>query len=175
MTSSTWATSARTEIGVTFGSCVGEPVEQRGLGGGRHVDRGGERVRRRLEHARAEQEDEVEARLAPVDLGAQVGDLGLDHPAQHVEAEAVADPDAVGGRDLVLDRDQRRAGIVLGPPGAGDQLGARRPRADVAQAAVVAERPVVDPGLVDRHAVDPHDPAPDDRRDLHQLGAVGRP
>ena len=72
---------------MTFGQRRRHPVQERRLLRLGHLDRGGEGVRRRLEHAGAEQEHEIQPALAPVDLRAQAGDLRLDHPAEHVEAK----------------------------------------------------------------------------------------
>ena len=103
-------------IGVTFWKRRRHPVQERRLLRLGHLDRGDEGVRCGLEHAGAEQEHEIQPALAPVDLRTQVGDLRLDQPAENVEAEVVADSDAVRVGDLVLHRDQRRTCVVLGPP-----------------------------------------------------------
>ena len=103
-------------------------------------------------------------KLQLVDLGAQAGDLCLDHPAEHVEGELVADAHAIGLGHLVLDRDQRRTGVVLRPPRPGHDPAPLRRARGVAERAIAPERPVLDPALPDRHALDPDHPAADHRR-----------
>ena len=113
------ATTSRIAIGVTLGSRVGERVQQtapRRRPGRRPRPRryAGRSARTR----RADDEQEVEPAAAPVDLAADVGDLGLDGPAEHVEGQRVADADAVALGNLVVDRDQRRPLVIGRPPAA---------------------------------------------------------
>ena len=83
-------------------------------------------------------------------------------------------PTPVGRGDLVLDRDERRPGVVRRPPRAGHQLGPRRRLGGVAEAAVAPQRPVLDPGLIHRHALDADDAAPDHRPELQDVRTVDR-
>ena len=170
-------TTSRSEIGVTLGRSVASRSSRVGLGGLGQVDRRHEGVRSAGEGMRVDDEQEVEAAGAPVDLAPDAGDARFQIAAEHVEGERVAQPDAVASRDLLVDRDQRRPGIVGWPPLAAEDLGALGDTFGIGQAAVAAHRPgdiVRDLDLGDGAAGDAYHPRPQARQELLQLRARHR-
>ena len=125
----TCATMSDTRIALTIGR---SGVSCRSKRGGRRLragrDRGHQRVGRRLQRARREDDREIEAHAAPVDL-AQRCDPRLDRPAEHGDGQRVADLQAECRGGIQVDADQRRAAIVCRPPIAGDDaVGGRQGR-----------------------------------------------
>ena len=104
-------------------------------GDGRH-----QRVGRGLERAGREDDGEVEAKAAPVDLP-QRGDPRLDRPAEDGDGQRVADLETERRGGIDVDADQGRAAIVLGPPLAGDDPVGGRQVAGEGQPAVAAQDP----------------------------------
>ena len=100
--------------------------------------------------------------------------LGLQVAPEHAEGQRVAEAHAVARGDLLVDRDQGRAGIVGGPPVAGHELGAVRHGLGIGEAPVAADRPrdiVRDLDLGDGPTGDPNDPGPQAGQELLQAAA----
>ena len=83
------------------------------------------RIGRRIEHPGRQHIDEIDPQIAPVNAP-QIGDLRLDLTAENIVGQAVADADPEPARRLLADRGDRRALIILCPPTAIDDFGARR-------------------------------------------------
>ena len=86
----------------------------------RRGDRVEHRVRRRLDRAWREHEHEVDPERRPVDL-AEIGDLCREAATGNIHRDLVADRQAESARRIGAERDERRAVVVGGPPGAGHQ------------------------------------------------------
>jgi hypothetical protein len=100
---------------------------------GKVVRRVGQRVGREHQHV-------VEAHRVPVDPP-QAGDPRLALAAEQADRQVVADFEPGGPRQLGVDRDQRLARIVFGPPFAGDQRIAFGQALGISQPALAAQRP----------------------------------
>jgi imidazoleglycerol-phosphate dehydratase len=93
------------------------------------------------ERVGGENQHEVERQALPLDL-AQVGNPRRHVAAEDIDRDGIADlePEALG--NLGLHGDQGLAGIVRGPPLAGDDAGAFRHGGGVGQPAVAVDHPL---------------------------------
>ena len=105
-----------------------------------HGDGRSDAVRRGPERDGREDEDIVEAHRVPVDL-AQGGDARLYFAAQDRNGQPVADAYSQRVGRFGVERYERRAAIVFGPPAAGDQIAAFGQRGAVGDAALAAQEP----------------------------------
>src|SRR5579863_2985585 len=94
-------------------------IEELRLSRGADVGRVGgadqERMRRASKSVRRIDEYEIDRESAPIHL-AQIGDGRRDVAAKHVDGDRIADLQAKSSSDLLIERDERRAGIIARPP-----------------------------------------------------------
>ena len=106
---------------VDVGDGVGEDALDVLLAARRGGDGGEERRGVGLDHAGREGGEEIDAALPGV--AAEACDLGFDLVAEDREGHVVAEVDAEAVAEALVERDERRARVVLRPPLAGDDLG----------------------------------------------------
>ena len=100
---------------------AGDLVQELRLIAAFHFDGDEKMMRRAFERRRREHHEEVDAERAPVDAP-EIGDLGGDVAAQHIDGDRVADLEAQAFRHFADEGNQRRPVIILGPPFAFDEF-----------------------------------------------------
>ena len=138
------------------------------------VRRREEFVRGLFQHAWRDDHEEVHAGVREVHA-ARVGDAERELAAQDVHAHAVADVEPHAFGQVRVERQERRALVVVGPPRALDELVMGAGRIAIGEAAVAVERPLhflLHFCLFNRHTLDLGDAATEHRHE-GQIGGAG--